>query len=1121
MEVFGGRFGIFSSVMFLSIVCAASSGFSKNNSAVPSATEVRAGATNQELKPKFSKREIVDARYGSGERERLLSLAYGLSENLAKEVFGQDAAIAVMQAKLVQYLEGFPNRTGEPVMMNMIGLPGVGKSAILEYLKRKKFPVLEFDSQKYANSEKESFDTDLFYALMSKTHRPDGEVSAPLIVIVEELDKAAEKGATIPNGGEKTSKLIGTMNMISSEGKVAMGYGGGRTVPVSNIMFLTTMNIAPSVFEAFSKAVLTEPKSYYDFTIEDFVKFDEWIRNQSSSRYKILEQVFRSNTVGRFGANSTIMRPLGSDSYRKIIELQIQRAIRQNTQEKNSDKRVTVDVHPSVVDFLSKKVVYAPSGARETVAFSNALVEQLINFGVKATGPGVTTTDRPRHIEIRYHEESDRMFVRVTEFVRKQGQAGLHPGGAIAFEAKYAPGEKIFISQGEVSAVKPATPSYVSNAERRVTKKEIAAARFPVDSHRTKDLKSTLSNFLFGQSEAIDTLVNDLKNYFGRLAPAKKEPSMRAFAGFPGIGKSEIFIQAAKALDLPVARINMQQYGSDSDETVTSFLNALADAKGQAEYESKDGRYLLLFEELDKVFEMDQMGHFVNRPIMAIVKDLLNDGIVKVPDGPEINVRNSFVGITMNFAVDRFGFEADPRLTTIEDVISAWKRLKMTPAAVKEILGAMFLPDTVSRLMTQLTIMKPLDQAAYSKIVATQTEKVTRTRLLDSDGRNVGQIEVRTTPAYRKYIFSESVIPSEGARNTTKQANAMISTDLEYALARLPKNSKYATAPLVVTLDFSEAKSAVRFAVQVKDEAVKSEKPLRLEDRRVALNFPPTSVRGLVSEERMHVTAHEFGHAFTGARLGARFEHVVVVSPSPGTGGYVKPNGNGDSVGDYIARLYMLLGSRAFERMVFSENPLSAESILRITSGPSADIQMATVTLYNMLYELGMNPGGGTVDRNFMKGPVKYAAYQEMPNELAEKLGLVLRDLEDEIIRETLTEHPRDWYVEKIAKLATAGSMTEKEFYSLIERELPEANKKSVGATNAYFRSLFAKYLKKPGATETKVAEARVGKLGLTVGEQAERSIATFSRIVEGRLGAPAKPARTIRTCSDLFQITL
>ena len=154
----------------------------------------------------YRKSAIADARYGKGDREALLKKAYVLASDLDKAVFGQESATAVLQAKMVQYLEGYPNRTGEPVMMNMIGLPGIGKSAIIEYLKANGYPVVEFDAQNFAGQTLRSGTTLMEAMAAAIENHQSNHPDRPLIVILEELDKLVEKNAS--TGVETTSSSV-------------------------------------------------------------------------------------------------------------------------------------------------------------------------------------------------------------------------------------------------------------------------------------------------------------------------------------------------------------------------------------------------------------------------------------------------------------------------------------------------------------------------------------------------------------------------------------------------------------------------------------------------------------------------------------------------------------------------------------------------------------------------------------------------------------------------------------------------------------------------------------------------------------------------------------------------
>jgi hypothetical protein len=476
-----------------------------------------------------------------------------------------------------------------------------------------------------------------------------------------------------------------------------------------------------------------------------------------------------------------------------------------------------------------------------------------------------------------------------------------------------------------------------------------------------------------------------------------------------------------------------------------------------------------------------------------------------------MNVRDAFMFITMNFSVDRFDFTADPRMTTIEDVIKAWKNMKSSPMMVKNLLGSMFLPETVNRLIARLSIMKPLDKASYQKIVDAQLGLVAAERLHDEHGRNLGQITVQMSSAYKKYLMAETVIPSEGARNTVVDAQKIISRDLNQALERLPRSSKYAKAPIVLTLDYLEAKTEVRVSVKLADG---KDSGISVYQAPVALKFPSPVARGLMSPTRLLTAAHEFGHAFVAMHLGLRFEHVVVVPPNTSMGGYVKFKRTGLTAKSMMAQVYATVASRALERLVLSPDPFKKEAVLDITAGASQDIKQATFSLYNMIYELGFDPAGGTLDRNFSMGMGKYASYEDLPSNLAEALGLILRDMENYVLDDITKTHRKNWFVDRIAKLGKAGAMNEKEFYSLTGYTYPGAGNDVYGVTS-YLRDLFDKYLTKMSSSEQKARAVPRGLTQLTVEQTLDRYTSEFARLVAKHLHSAGE--MTDSRCKELL----
>src|SRR5690554_1909508 len=77
-------------------------------------------------KPQYKKNEIRDARFGDDQKQAAIQIAYELDEAINAEIFGQEHVSQAFRDKLVQYLESFGRRQGEPVAINLMGLPGIG-----------------------------------------------------------------------------------------------------------------------------------------------------------------------------------------------------------------------------------------------------------------------------------------------------------------------------------------------------------------------------------------------------------------------------------------------------------------------------------------------------------------------------------------------------------------------------------------------------------------------------------------------------------------------------------------------------------------------------------------------------------------------------------------------------------------------------------------------------------------------------------------------------------------------------------------------------------------------------------------------------------------------------------
>jgi ATP-dependent Clp protease ATP-binding subunit ClpA len=1065
-------------------------------------TAVFAGEAQPNVR--YKRDDITKSRFGDSSKQELLQKIYNLDQEVNKNIFGQELAVNALKSRLAQYIEGFGARTKEPIYLNMVGLPGIGKSALISQLGSLGIQTLHFDAQAYVDDNNVDFLSSLQFSMNNV------DPTKPILLIIEELDKVAE----IEGDKEKTQKVIGALNEILSEGKLGIRYG--KRMDFSNVMVLTTMNISPVEITTFSQEALGEEKSFYDFTIENFKKFHEWILSQPSALPKILSRLFRSNTVSRLSPNTILLKPLDYADYRKVTHKTMNQVIKRMTEEKNAENKLQITFTDELLDFVTQKSAYAPSGSRNTVTKADALTEQLVHFAKRVTFNGDESLNRPRKIKLSFDKENQKAVMEVTPQVLINNKE-LKNEKPFTVLVDFEPNTATFIAPNDISLLAP--PLINKNVvEKPLSKKQIRENRFPKNLDLTKDLNKKLNEQIFGQEEFTKMITQEMNNYLAKTENVEKTPSGVVLAGFPGIGKSELMNLTGKYLDLPIVRINLQQFSSNDNDSTNSFVSTLQAKIGELEGK----KYILLLEELDKVFEVNpQTGAIVNRPVMALIKDLLNDGKIDYSSATSnggsnemtVDVRNAFVAVTMNFAVDRFHFEADPRLTTIEDVVSAWRRLSTRLSDLKALMGSMFLPETVNRLLARIHIMKPLEKRDYETLIEKQVSNLIKNRFHDKEGKDIGQIELQLTPAYREYLYSECVIPSEGARHTLNAVKSILNDDIELLTKKIPRNPKFSGERLIYTLDYASDTQEVKGTIAVKENSkVVAE---NVYQRAVSLLFPPLNAKGKMSKDRIITSIHEFGHAFVSLRLGQRFEYTTVVAPKAGVGGYVKYKGAEQTALALINSIYSSVASRAMERIILSSDASDSNSVLDITSGASNDIYQATESLFNAIHQYGFDPDGTTMERKGVYQGGVYANFSELSADEVNKLGQILREMENKIVDDLLKAHPSDWYLKKITEFARAGGLNEKEFYEMVGYAYPGDNSKSL-SEKSRLHELFKGDIEEENPSVLKAKTERNSSDNKTTVERAQDYKQFFSESVRRNLHLKEK-APLVRSCSSLF----
>ena len=1065
-------------------------------------------SAGDEKRADYRNQQIAQARFGDETKQELAQIASDLEERINREIIAQRPTIRALSSKILHYVDHFDSRDAKqpPVAHHFMGFPGVGKSGIIEILSDD-LPVVRIDAQKYIEA---GGDNTFYYALRRNDLLRSGE---PVILVIEELDKVRE--VTL-EGTEQTQPFIGKINELLNNGVITKG---ASSTDFSHVMVITTMNIPPEVVESFSREALGGKKSFFQYGIEDFDKFHRWINAKGGGAVAhMLSKIFRPNTVGRLAPNTTVMKHFSASEYGDLIRLAMDSSLERLTQNANAPRWLQASYTDNFIDFFLEHTVNPPLGARGVMVKVNDVMEELVSYVMRAQIAGDKSLDRPRKVTLDF--DRGKAHLRITP--QKRGPRGeLLDESPLTITSELDRETLSFRRPPEVTFDPP--PSIDRSRKVRPLSREerIIRERFPHVEQNAKGLARSIGKKVYGQETFAQHIEEEMNKYLTADFTTPREPRASLLAGFPGIGKSAMIETISETLSLPIARINLQNYSSSSKESLESFVAALQEEVYNARRAAgSDGKYLLVLEEIDKVGEIDPVtGAPQDRPVITAIKELLDRGEIsqRVRNALEgdvehyaIDIRDAYVFTTMNFNGKIFDFQADPRLTTIDDTIDAWEKLSKSKAGLKGVLENMFRPETISRFLSKMFVLKPLELSHYKQIIDEQGQRVVRLRFADSE------LSLQMTKTYKDYLVRESVVPSEGARYTVESAFQLISRDLEDAIDHLPRSLR--GSPLKIQLRYDNKKrQVVAFAQDLTQAGIR---PVEILRKKVFENFPSPKMSGKLPAERIRTGAHEVGHALTAVRLGQRIDNVSSVSLRPGRGGHVKfpPRKINMDAHDLVANIYTVLASRAMERIVLSPDPLEKRSVLHVSTGPSGDIEEATEMLGRALFKLGFNPYGGTVNSSGVL-PGAGMSFSDLPLETVEHMGELLREMEDFLVRDLLEANDIEWYKDKVLKVARAGVVSEKEFFEIIEHPFPSDEEEGSLRKLSRIHQVFAGNVRDKTTAQTqKARDFRYGSGMKTVEEQLAFYVEEFEkRLARSPLGGGKGRGRCLQVLRRLF----
>lgn len=524
----------------------------------------------------------------------------------------------------------------------------------------------------------------------------------------------------------------------------------------------------------------------------------------------------------------------------------------------------------------------------------------------------------------------------------------------------------------------------------------------------TKEIPASVGGSIFGQTDLIAEVQRRLSIFFSRRV--QEDPSFRTHTdgmivlGLPGVGKSEIFEHAARFVGVPLIPLDLGVFAGDSGpekaDLYASAMQALANtlATLSAQKPPSARKCILL---LKGLHHLEPQQHALADAISRLFKpDFEFNGEV-------------FIAITGSVEPSIFNQYQDPRIGSFADLKEEWELLTRYPNTKISVLESMLPGSLVASLAPLTHWASPLDASAHQKMVE-------RTMAFAVQEQSLGVQSVQVTPRYIQHLVSQAVIPIQGARQTIMKTKLAVEEDL-----RRIRDAGIPLTGMDLRVDFDRKSHELK--VFSKDPKVRRWRdPVGIAAQSTYSSLAQKT--GPLSEDRLEITIHEFGHALAAAMTGLRFKATFVESPVTDFAGVVFKRTYWQSGYNFVADIVVSLGSRAMERIFLAEDPLAHNASMAIPPGSVVDIEMATETLHRMIYRLGYEHRTGV------------AAFTQIPHREQKAMSRILQDLEDAIVREFLRQRSLEWYRDRILELARRGSMTEAQFYRLIDLPAPPAD---------------------------------------------------------------------------------
>lgn len=272
------------------------------------------------------------------------------------------------------------------------------------------------------------------------------------------------------------------------------------------------------------------------------------------------------------------------------------------------------------------------------------------------------------------------------------------------------------------------------------------------------ELESRIKTNVFGQDNAVDKLLDAVYIARAGLKDAERPMGCYLFAGPTGTGKTELALQLATGLGVPLLRYDMSEYMEP--HKIATLIGSPPGYVGYSDGGAGSGKLIndlekspnsvLLFDEVEKA----------HPDILNVLLGLMDNGIVTSSNGKTVVARNATIIMTSNLGA----------AASEKKVIGFGNSLNTS--AITDAVTKHFAPEFRNRLdaVVEFERLKP-------EVLSSIADKFIRAlnKQLDTDDRH---LRLKLTDAARDALLKEGYSETMGARPMKRVINERIKKPL-------------------------------------------------------------------------------------------------------------------------------------------------------------------------------------------------------------------------------------------------------------------------------------------------------------------------------------------------------